>query len=259
MKEVAKEQAIELFANIMGLLTQTEEEATIAASKIVAAREKGSTDKTIKKYMSKLDHAYDNIKDQITDILMDLFDEEIVEASQEKEKFDMASDLLDEGVDIILDYCKKLYISNATMAVDSVLHPERVKEDYKEAHNIGLEFNVAVYALVEKVINAAVKFASEEKEIKEEEQQDINFVLESCEDTITNLRSQITGKKKVNPIVRNVEDVKKIAEETEKAMEPIKKQEKLEVSPAFQEVESIFSSRQEEDGSFLEVSALFHA
>ena len=223
MKEIKKEQVADLFANVLGILTESQEEMTIAAAKVAGAREKGTSDK---RYLSKMDSVADNLKEQLMEMTYELVHDKISMMFENiipgyEENCEAVHELSDEFCDVMLDWYKRVLIKGNEIAVNTVLHPERAKADKKELHSIGLEFNSAIYNFILTVIAAIIKLAGGEEnaELDSETKEVLDFVVEVCEDKVTDIGSQKTGKKKVNPTVRDPEEVKKIANETEKAIE----------------------------------------
>ena len=224
MKEISKEQVADLFANALGLLTDTEEEIVTTAAKVAAAREKGTSDK---RYLSKLDSICDNYKDQLITTTMDLVSDSLdgmLENAGMKEEYDDYMNLLNEFSDIVMDWYKKTLIKGSEIAINTVLHPERAKADKKEMRNLGVEFNSAVYNFIQTVISSVIKFIGGEEDLAQadpELKDNLNYFLEVAEDKVTDLSSEKSGKKKTNPIVRDPDEVKKMAKETESKMEEI--------------------------------------
>ena len=129
MKEISKEQVADLFANALGLLTDTEEEIVTIAAKVAASREKGTSDK---RYLSKLDSICDNYKDQLITTTMDLVSDSLdgmLENTGMKEEYDDYMNLLNEFSDIVMDWYKKTLIKGSEIAINTVLHPERANAE----------------------------------------------------------------------------------------------------------------------------------
>ncbi len=257
MKEVTKEIAVEMFGNMLSLLSETNEDMLMYAAEVAAAKEKYEigavkTKKAVITLTSKLDHTCDSFKDQVMDMFLDMIADDIKKAKSKKDKktIEMVKTLADEAADIILNYCKKTAIISATLAIDTVYHKEKCKFDKEEMKDAGLEFKAAVYSFAEKFFSFAVEELG--KEVDDEAKETYDFVISTCEDNITDLRSQISGKKKVNPIVRNPEEVKQIAKKTEVDMQTIKA---LEVTKDFREVAP--QSGQGEPGSFIKASKYY--
>ena len=156
MKEVSREQGTEMFQEVLSAFMSTKEEAVVAAGKVAAAREKGTSDK---RYMSKLDQITDSLKDQLVEMIMDMFSDEIKQITKTKKDrkiFQTLLDLVDEGYGVVASMFKNMYLANATLSINAVLHPEKAKEDKKMVHDINLEFQLSLYNFAQTAINTMI-------------------------------------------------------------------------------------------------------
>lgn len=236
----------ELVNEFIGMIGDNTIDMEIEAARVAGARETDNP-KSEKIHLAKLDQLIDNFKEQCIDacivnvktILLqnEMLDEENI--SEFDKTMEFARGLCYEWSGAMMDWYREIIIKTSTMAIDAAYHPKKVAAEKRELNAMKAQFKALNYSFIESLINKGIVFIKEMgEEIPEEANEVIDYVLEICEDNVTDLRSQASGKVKVNPIVRNADEVKKIAEETTQELQEIKEEAKefdpddfLEVKP----------------------------
>ena len=263
-------QYTEMVNEVISILAEVEIETHAAAAKVAGARE-SKNERSEKIQMSKLDSVVDGFRDQILDMSFDLlkpYANDLVDDEFDANAvFSNLRIFCEDFVDWMMDWYKEILIVSNTLTLDTVLHPKKVSADKRELNNLKVQFKLGFYDFVQQAIARIIEMlGGEEAEIDSDSREVIDYVLEVCEDNMTDLKSQLTGKVKKNPLIRNMEEVRKIAEKTAEELEEIRKTEEeiengdfkevKEEEPVFPgEVSSVYGIKRE---SFLEISKYYN-
>ena len=260
VKEIINQYS-EVVNEFLDLLADNTVDMEVEAARIAGARE-ADNPKSEKIHMAKLDQMIDSFRDQCLELTFTGVRNVVMQydlvSEEDMPKFDVAfkfltnicSDLLDDT----MYWYREVMIKSSTIAIDSAYHPKKVAADKRELNSMKAQLKADVYSFIETAINKGIEMLkSFGEEIPEEVNGAVDYILEICEDNVADLRSQVTGKVKKNPISRvsSVEDVKQVAEETTEVIEEIKE----ESQPVIIDEESVYGVQRE---SFMEISKYFN-
>lgn len=224
--------AVESMVAVFESGANTSIDLTEACAKVAAAREKGTSDK---RYMSQISALLDMFREDILNTSFAAFEKMMIEIENDEDAGDLKKllEFVKAGVDKLiketLDWGAEVQIAGATLTIDSVLHPSKVKTDKKHLEQLRSEVKVTIYSEIIEFIDNAKNFLSSIGHLDDLPEEIImisDYILSVCEENITLIRSQISGKTKKNPIIRNAEpdQVKQLAKSTEEAARELRRQ-----------------------------------
>lgn len=217
-----------LLSNSLNLWFTTNEEITTSAAKVAACREKGTSEA---RAISELDATCDYYRDTLEKMITESIAGYLPDYSEILQNNAIVG-IFSNAVDLTMKYYKEIAITGSAIAINTVLHPKKVKALKDALSDLSTNAQIATYDYIKKILDTLAELFGDE--FDEESVAVFGIINEWCAEQIESLRDSLNNAKKVNPFIIDLDTdelIASIQEMTEEIKEAESVVEEEEVVP----------------------------